>query len=85
MLHADRGSKKGIFLGARSRWYAKRFNKNNDAKSGNLSSLRKYGGSMRVVFAFLVDTTQAGSLNRPEWSYACVSVLHASNLSNASN
>lgn len=47
--------------------------------------VRKYGGSMRVVFAFLEDTTQAGSLNRPEWSYACVSVLHASNLTNASS
>ena len=47
--------------------------------------VRKYGGSLRVVFAFPDDTTQAGSLNRPEWSYACVSVLHASNLTDASS
>jgi hypothetical protein len=46
---------------------------------------RKYGGSLPAVFAFSDDTTQAGSLNRPEWVYACVSVLHASNLTNASS
>jgi hypothetical protein len=58
----------------------------NDGNGGEIRNVAEW----TIIFVFYLrfyreDATEAAKLNRPEWSSACVSILHAPNLSDASS